>query len=344
MIKSSMYQLYWMKGAMNKVGRIKDIAILFLGVAVFLSGCAGKANPKIYAIVDGEEITREEYRNYENYLLFSKPDLEFSREEQKEILQDLINLRIYGKEAERLGFKGDPEVAQKELADFRKYRLNEEYFGGSLSMYYSRLVELELSEDWILQFLLEYNAINAMVMAEREKAQTPTDEDVEEYYAERKDTTFTSDERRQVSHILLNEDNFSEEEDNVEVKIKELADDLYSRLQKGEDFSTLAKEYSQDTSGISGGSLGFIEKKDVVESFGDSAFSLKIGEVSQPVQSQFGWHIILVTDIEPAGQKELDEELREEIFETLLVEAQAAVVDNLLRNLEEAAEIVLYFK
>lgn len=326
------------------MGRIKWIALLFVGVAVFLGGCAGKADPKIYATVNGEDITREDYRDYENYLLFSRPDLEFSREEQEEILQDLINLRIYRKEAESRGFEGDPEAAQKELESFRRQRLEEDLFGGSLSMYYNRLVELGLSEDWILQFLQEYNAINDMVVAEREKAQPASDEAVEEYYAEHKETVFSKSERRKVSHILLNEDSFPDGEENVADKVKELADDLYTRLLKGEDFAALALEYSQDSSALDGGSIGFIEKKDVVESFGDIAFALMIGEISKPVQSQFGWHIILVTEIEPAGQRELDEDLREEIAQTLLLEAQTSLVEKLLQGLEEAAEVTIYFK
>lgn len=84
------------------------------------------------------------------------------------------------------------------------------------------------------------------------------------------------------SHILVN----TEEDAN---KIK-------SRIDYGESFEKLAKLYSKCPSGQQGGDLGYFERGQMVKSFEDAAFSLPIGKVSEPVRTQFGWHIIKVYD------------------------------------------------
>ena len=81
---------------------------------------------------------------------------------------------------------------------------------------------------------------------------------------------------------------------------KAKADDIKKRLDKGEDFAVLAKANSDDTqSGLQGGSLGTMTRGMMVAPFEQVAFSLKKGEISQPVKTQFGWHIIQVTDRTP---------------------------------------------
>ncbi len=71
------------------------------------------------------------------------------------------------------------------------------------------------------------------------------------------------------------------------------ADTIYSRLQKGEDFSQLAKEYSTDSSTKNkGGDLGWFTRGTMITEFENAAFALKVGEISQPVQTTYGWHVI----------------------------------------------------
>ena len=84
------------------------------------------------------------------------------------------------------------------------------------------------------------------------------------------------------SHILVN----TEEE----------ANNLYNEILNGSDFSQVAQEKSLCPSGQNGGDLGFFGKGVMVKPFEDAAFSLEVGELSNPVQTQFGWHLIKVTD------------------------------------------------
>lgn len=317
--------------------------VLLLVAALFLPGCA-QNGPSVYAVVDGKEITREAYQSYENFLRLSQPGLELSRDEQKQVLADMVDRQVYLAEAEKRGFAVDPEAAQKEYDNFRTQVLSQDLFGNSRVVFLTRLQELGLSEKWILALIGEYQVINAMIEAEREKAPEPDDLAIETYYKEKKDSVYAHGELRNVRHILVNKDNFPEDEEDVAQKTKELADNLYNRLTTGEDFAQLAQEYSQDSSAKEGGKIGFIEKGDVVESFGEEAFSLELNVVSQPVESRYGWHILEVLEIQPAGHYELDETIKAQISSTLLKNEGNRLVEALLLELTEKAQITTNFK
>ena len=83
---------------------------------------------------------------------------------------------------------------------------------------------------------------------------------------------------------------------HILVKTEEEAKKLYDEIKAGKDFAEAAGEVSLCPSGQAGGDLGFFGKGMMVKPFEDAAFSLEKGELSQPVQTQFGWHLIHVTD------------------------------------------------
>src|SRR6202040_3284221 len=116
------------------------------------------------------------------------------------------------------------------------------------------------------------------------------DAQLKTYYDEQKVKTperFTEAEQRRVSHILLSVGN---PKDDAAVKGK--AEEILKRAEAGEDFSKLAKEFSQDPgSAQQGGDLGWSERKIFVGPFGDAAFSMKVDEIQGPVKTQFGYHI-----------------------------------------------------
>ena len=83
---------------------------------------------------------------------------------------------------------------------------------------------------------------------------------------------------------------------HILVKTEEEAKKLYDEIKNGASFAKIAEEKSLCPSGQNGGDLGFFGKGMMVKPFEDAAFSLEVGELSQPVQTQFGWHLIVVTD------------------------------------------------
>ena len=83
---------------------------------------------------------------------------------------------------------------------------------------------------------------------------------------------------------------------HILVKTEKEAKGLIAQIKKGSDFIALAKKHSIGPSKVSGGDLGYFSKEKMVPSFSEAAFKLKKGEVSPPVKSEFGWHIIKVDD------------------------------------------------
>ncbi len=113
-----------------------------------------------------------------------------------------------------------------------------------------------------------------------------SDKDVKKYYDQNKESQFTTPAQRCVRHILLNKDQ------------KQKAEDVKKQLENGGDWKKLAKEDSQDPgSADKGGDLGCQAKGAYVPEFEDAVFKAKKGEIVGPVKTQFGYHVIQVTDI-----------------------------------------------
>ncbi|WP_374664014.1 peptidylprolyl isomerase [Acinetobacter sp.] len=117
---------------------------------------------------------------------------------------------------------------------------------------------------------------------------------------------------------------------------KQMIDSLYSRLQKGEDFTVLAATYSNDPgSARDGGSLGWVTPGTMVPEFEERMKNTPKGQVSEPFQSQFGWHILQVTD---TRQQDMTKEYQERMARQLLGERQFdAELDSWLREIRNNA-------
>ncbi len=126
------------------------------------------------------------------------------------------------------------------------------------------------------------------------------DEELQTYYESKKETLKTA-EKRKVQHILLPVDGNQEE---VKAEINKIAD----RINNGEDFADVAKETSQDPgSANNGGDLGWVSKGDMVEAFDEKLFEMNEGEISEPVLSTFGYHIIKLNEIKSPEMQSLEE-------------------------------------
>jgi peptidyl-prolyl cis-trans isomerase C len=122
---------------------------------------------------------------------------------------------------------------------------------------------------------------------------------------------------------------------HILVPTKEEAQKAIEEIKSGKDFSAVATELSKGGSSQNGGDLGYFVKDDMVPEFAEAAFAMKTGEVSQePVQTQFGWHVIKIED-----RRDRQPPSFEEVKPTLENEAQQEIVTALLKELREGAKI-----
>ncbi len=155
-----------------------------------------------------------------------------------------------------------------------------------------------------------------------------SDEILQNYYDENKET-YTTPEQVQASHIL--------------VETKEEANEILELLKGGADFATLAQERSKDPgSGANGGDLGFFGRGQMVPPFEEAAFTLEIGQLSEVVESEFGFHIIKVVDKKPATTASFEEK-KEEIKEMLTDQRKNEVAQSYIEELKAGAKIENFF-
>ncbi len=146
---------------------------------------------------------------------------------------------------------------------------------------------------------------------------TVTDEEIKDYYELNPDE-FKEPKTVEARHILFTTGPDSTPEE-IEEKKKKAEEVLEMARAEGADFGELAKEYSEGPSKDRGGDLGAFTKDRMVKPFADKAFSMEAGEISEPVKTQFGWHIIKVEKVNEASEQSL-EEAAEEIRKKLAQE------------------------
>ncbi len=138
-----------------------------------------------------------------------------------------------------------------------------------------------------------------------EKGVNATDAEINSYFQEHQ-AEFHVPEMRKASHILLKVPTDANATKTAEIRQKALS--IAKRIKAGESFAALAKKYSQDpATAQKGGELGFFKKGVMVKPFDEKVFSMKEGEVSEPVKTRFGFHIIKLEKIKPARDKSLKE-------------------------------------
>ncbi len=159
---------------------------------------------------------------------------------------------------------------------------------------------------------VEYVALNLDEMAEEIEI---SDAEVTDYYAQQRESLTRQPEQRKASHILLKVEN-ADEDAAALGRVKS----IQAKLAAGEDFAKLAKEFSNDIgSARQGGDLGYFARGVMDKAFEDVAFSLNKGEISKPVRSRFGYHLIRLDDIREAEVAKLDE-LKEGLRHDLQIE------------------------
>jgi len=154
-------------------------------------------------------------------------------------------------------------------------------------------------------------------------------------FIEKKATSLVTDKELKAAYDAKVADMKNEEEvraRHILVGTEEEAKAIVAQLQKGEDFEKIAKDKSTDKgSGTNGGDLGWFSKEKMVPEFADAAFKLKKGEVSAPVKTAFGWHVIRLED-RRAMQADSFDDMKEGLKAELSNKAVQNYVESLLKN------------
>jgi len=187
--------------------------------------------------------------------------------------------------------------------------------------------ELNLREDPEIAFQIK-NAVDqiliqSLLQKEIIEKTNLSDEDIEMYYEDNKDNYWQEEE----IHAL-----------NILVESRDQAEDIINKLNEGEEFSSLARDFSISSSAAEGGDIGFITKGTLKAEIEEKLFILNPGEISEIIPIENGFHIFKVLEKKPSGYLEL-EIVKEEIRYQLLPLRQQEAFDKYLEEIEEKAII-----
>ena len=244
----------------------------------------------------------------------------------RQLLEELIMDKLVAKAA--AGITVSDDQVNAEIAKIKKQFPNEDAFAAQLKEAGQTPEKLSAS----IRTMLQQQAW----MKSQIKDAPVTDADAKKFYDENQ-TEFQNPDSVKASHILflVNKD---DSEDVVKQK-QAAAQKAADRAKKGEDFTKLAKELSEEPGAKeSGGDLGFFTKDRMVPEFADAAFNQAPGDISAPVRTQFGWHIIKVTEKKPAGTLPFDQ-VKEQILSFLKGTKQREAVQGVLKGLKDSAKI-----
>lgn len=172
----------------------------------------------------------------------------------------------------------------------------------------------KMTEQILVQALIEKEILDKIKV---------NDGEVLEYYEQNKDS-FTEKEQVHLFNILL--------------ETEEEAQDILEQLKAGGDFNEIAKEKSTGPSAAQGGDLGYLSRGTIIPEIEDVVFALELEKLSEIIKTDFGFHILKITEKKPETVKAL-EEVKEDIIQTLLPTKQKEAFENLLEELKGKAEI-----
>ena len=310
---------------------LAPLALLAVVAGLVVAGCGGGGGGKVsagsIAKVEKTDIPRSKFnalmeqaqRSYKSQKrTFPTAGSSEYIALQNQAVQFLVQRAEFEIKAADLGIKIDDKSIDTRLADIKK-----QYFGGDQKKYEQQMKDQGMTDAQVR------DDIRAQIISEElfKKVTSDvkvSDADVEAYY-KKNTTTYTQAESRDVRHIL--------------VKDKKTADEVHAKVvalgEKG-DWSKLAKEYSQDPGSKDQGGKLTISRGQTVPEFDKTSFELKTGQISEPVKTQFGYHIIqALSDMKPKKVQPLSqvrETIRQQLLQQKRSEAMTTWVDDLKKE------------
>ncbi len=315
--------------------------LLLATLAVAVSACGGGSDEVpsgAIAVVDGTEISKTELdellaqaeRGYENQSQeFPKAGTPEYQSIQTQYVAYLVELEEFRQAADDVGVK----VTEKDI-DAAENDVIKSRFEGKRSEYEKALKQQGFTAEQYREKALEVSALSKKIFDEVTKDVKVAEADVFQYYTQNQ-SQYGTPESRDVRHILIAEKN-GEQVDFAASKAK--ADDIHAQLQGGADFAALAKANSEDPGSKDSGGKLTISRGQTVPEFDKVSFELDKGELSKPVKTQYGYHVIeAVSDVRKAKITPL-EKVRASIKATLLQqkrnEEMQAWVEGLRKDFE----------
>jgi len=291
----------------------KVIIMLFVLLAFVLQNAHSSVLlDRVVAVVNNEVITWSELRKVISHE--GKSFLEKVPEDQKKdvmtgleknFLNGLIDIKLQLQEARRKGIDVSNKEIEGAIADIKnKYNITDEKLVNSLEAQGMSLADYKttLGEQILLSKVINFEVKTNIVI---------NDKEIMEYYEANKDK-LSSKEKLKISQIFFALPKDISQKPSVETK----AHEVIQRLERGEDFSKIAGELSEDANKQFGGDLGYISRGSALKEVEDAALALKPGEVSRPFWSPAGLHIIKLEDkIEAEGFDKVKDKIKELLFE-----------------------------
>ena len=247
------------------------------------------------AVVNGSVITQEDFDREMGRVLQRLASMGKSFDDsqllaiKKEVLEGLIHGELLYQESQRKEIKVEEVAINEQLETLKKRFPSEDEFKTALN-------KMNLSEADIRSQIKKGLAIQQFITKHIAEKVTVSDKEPRAYYDSHPDS-FKQPEQVRASHILIKVDPQADESQRAEARKK--IEEIQQKLQKGEDFATLAKGFSQGPSSAKGGDLDYFRRGQMVKPFEEAAFALKPGEVSDLVETRFGYHLIKVIDKKP---------------------------------------------
>jgi len=311
----------------------KLLPLLLLALAATLVAACGSSDssepvpPGAVALVGDKPI---EKADLDRLLAQTKTNYEAQKQEfpdvgtpQYETLKStLLKGLVQQAQWEQAGAAMGVRVSDKEI-DTRLDALKQQYFKGDDDKFNAELEKQGLTIEQLREQLRARLLSDKIYSAVIKKVKV-TDAEIKAYYDNHK-AQYLQPESREVRHIL--------------VKKKALADELYAKLKNGADFAQLARKYTQDEASKADGGNFTAYKGKTVEPFDKFVFAAKKGDLSKPIKTEFGWHVVeVLSEVKPAASQSLAE-AKDTISSPLLQQQQNQALKAWVKDAQSKYEV-----
>lgn len=266
------------------------ILVSFLFCSFPATGMAGLIE-QVIVVIDGEPYTLSNIREYAQVKIkreFPTGDLNEINQEDRVVLEQFITERLLAAEVKLGGIKVSEEDVNRHIDEIKaRNGISDEQLKMVLS-------EQGLTMDSYRALMRSEIEKGEIINRQVRKKVNITDNDVERYYRLNQ-KKYTTEERVRLQHILLPLREKASPEDEKEAMLK--AEEIYQRAVAGEDFADLARAHSEGAGASEGGDIGWVKRGSLFEEVENVAFNqLSVGEISQPVRTSMGIHILKLAE------------------------------------------------